>query len=146
MNEVKGFFKEYEFLSNFYPCKVNWMGIDFPSSENAYQFAKLPTNHSEYILIKEAFQLLSASESKKAGKVIPIREDWNEVKITIMQQIVLNKFSTNLDLKQKLLDTGDAYLEETNYWKDTFWGVYNGNGTNHLGEILMQVRKILKNK
>lgn len=47
-----------------------------------------------------------------------------------------------------LLDTGDAILEEGNHWNDTFWGVRlkNGQGQNHLGKILMQVRMELCRK
>ena len=43
-----------------------------------------------------------------------------------------------------LLKTGNSHLEETNYWHDTFWGVYNGKGENHLGRLLMIVRDELK--
>ena len=31
-------------------------------------------------------------------------------------------------------------LIEGNVWNDTFWGVCNGKGHNHLGKILMKVR------
>lgn len=47
-------------------------------------------------------------------------------------------------MRSKLLETGEAYLEETNYWKDTFWGVYNGTGENRLGRLLMLVRDELR--
>jgi predicted NAD-dependent protein-ADP-ribosyltransferase YbiA (DUF1768 family) len=52
----------------------------------------------------------------------------------------------NSDLKEKLLETGDRYLEETNHWKDTTWGVdyISNEGANHLGVILMDVRSVLQ--
>ena len=77
---------------------------------------------------------------------MPLRDDWEAVKIQIMYQIVYAKFSQNPLLKQKLLDTGDAYLQEGNTWYDTFWGVCNGVGQNNLGYILMRVREELRNK
>ena len=43
-----------------------------------------------------------------------------------------------------LLSTGDKYLEETNHWKDTYYGVCDGVGKNVLGKILMSVRNIIK--
>ena len=46
--------------------------------------------------------------------------------------------------KKLLLETGDIYIQEDNYWHDTFWGVYNGQGENALGELLMIIRKELK--
>ena len=43
-----------------------------------------------------------------------------------------------------LLDTGDLYIEETNSWGDTFWGVCEGKGQNVLGNILMGIRTDLR--
>jgi hypothetical protein len=57
---------------------------------------------------------------------------------------VRDKFNRNPDLRAKLLATADAYLEEGNTWGDQIWGVYNGQGTNWLGKILMQVRTELR--
>ena len=57
-----------------------------------------------------------------------------------MEQILWAKFEQNPGLKEKLINTGDAYLEETNTWNDTFWGVCKGKGQNNLGKILMKIR------
>ena len=59
----------------------------------------------------------------------------------IMYQINKNKFS-DLELKQKLLDTNDEEL--VNHCNNQEWGVYNGKGENKLGKILMKIRKELK--
>jgi predicted NAD-dependent protein-ADP-ribosyltransferase YbiA (DUF1768 family) len=42
---------------------------------------------------------------------------------------------------QKLLDTGTQTLVEGNWWGDVFWGVCKGVGSNHLGKLLMKLRK-----
>jgi GTP cyclohydrolase II len=65
-----------------------------------------------------------------------------------MDHLVAQKFNPTLnpDLYNRLLATGDKYLEETNWWNDTFWGKnLKGEGENHLGQILMQVRDKLRN-
>ena len=55
------------------------------------------------------------------------------------------KFYRNLDIREKLLATGDKYLEEKNFWNDVFWGVdYKKGGENKLGKILMKVRECLR--
>jgi len=86
--------------------------------------------------------------AKKRGRSVNIREDWEEVKVDIMRKGLKAKFTQNESLKQKLLKTGDAYLEEGNDWGDTFWGVDldTGKGQNHLGKMLMKLRDDLRNE
>lgn len=45
-----------------------------------------------------------------------LRHDWEKVKFDIMYEICKAKFSQNAELKDKLLATGDEYLEEGNTW------------------------------
>jgi hypothetical protein len=84
---------------------------------------------------------MSPAESKKAGRKLTLRHDWESVKIPVMKEILRIKFNSHPDLKKKLLDTENKYLEETNWWHDTFWGVCGGKGENHLGKTLMEIRK-----
>jgi predicted NAD-dependent protein-ADP-ribosyltransferase YbiA (DUF1768 family) len=56
------------------------------------------------------------------------------------------KFTHDAKLRQKLLATGDAILEEGNDWGDQVWGVVNGVGKNRLGKILMKVREELRTR
>lgn len=74
-----------------------------------------------------------------------LRPDWEEVKIGIMEEIVRAKFTQNPHLAEKLLATGGQQIAEGNTWGDTCWGVDSrtGEGENHLGQILMQVRSEL---
>jgi len=65
---------------------------------------------------------------------------WDGAKLGIMAQLVVQKFTNNAVLAQRLHDTGDAELIEGNTWGDTFWGICKGKGENHLGRILMEVR------
>ena len=138
-DNIKGFFEDYRFLSNFTLGNVVFEGIEYPSSENAYQSAKTTD-----IDIRGNFVNITPSESKKLGRTLEVRSDWESVKYNIMYQICLDKFTRNPDLGDKLLATGDKYLEETNYWKDVVWGVCDGVGTNWLGKILMDIRSQLK--
>jgi ribA/ribD-fused uncharacterized protein len=138
-DNIKGFFGDYRWLSNFEACKVIYDGLEYPSSENAYQAAK-----SLDLEIKSQLSNMSPSDSKKFSKKIIARPDWDQVKRDIMFEICLDKFTRNPELGTKLIDTGDKYLEESNHWKDTFWGVCDGQGQNNLGKILMQIRDIIK--
>lgn len=130
---------KYRFLSNFYPAPVTYEGMDYASVENAYQAAK--TTDVEK---RKEFQFIKASEAKRKGKVVALRPQWNSMRVNIMHELVLQKFTVYPHLKEMLLATGVEELQEGNWWGDTFWGTVNGVGENWLGRILMQVRRELQ--
>lgn len=138
INQFRG---EYAFLSNFWEVPVTYKGLTYGSNEAAFQAQKCMTEEE-----KVEFTQLRPSDSKKLGRRVQLRPDWEEVKVSIMEEIVRAKFTQNEALKQLLLETGDAYLEEGNTWNDTCWGVHlkTGQGQNHLGKILMKVRAELQ--
>ena len=135
MNKIDRFADKYFFLSNFYYTPVTYDGMRFRSSEAAYQAQKC-----KHLQDKEMFRNMGSAEAKKFGKGVVLRDDWADVKVSIMTDIVRCKFKQNHELAKMLVDTGDTYLEEGNWWGDVFWGVCNGAGENWLGKILMQVR------
>jgi ribA/ribD-fused uncharacterized protein len=139
-HKVCGFFGLFRWLSNFFPSKVHYEGLDFPSVENAYQAAKYPQKD------RAQFTMISAGDSKKLGQKAELDvKKWDKEKYNIMAILVLQKFLNNPQLKDLLLATEDAYLEETNHWGDRFWGKdEDGDGKNNLGQILMGVRETIK--
>ena len=145
-DKICGFFGVFRFLSNFFPIPggIHYEGLQYRSVEHAYQAAKWPQNK------RREFTLCSAGQAKKLGKQAPDFDKikWDKKKYGIMAVLVFQKFTSNSDLKEMLLATGDAHLEETNSWGDTYWGCdEDGNGQNNLGKILMDVREtIRKNK
>ena len=89
---------------------------------------------------------MSPGQAKKYGKTVELRKDWEDVKLSIMEEIIREKFIYDPDLVKMLLDTGDKELIEGNNWNDTFWGMCRGKGENHLGKILMKLREELRMK
>lgn len=136
IESIKGFFGNYRFLSNFAPAKIVWEGIEYPTTEHAFQAAKTLDQASK-LLIAAAD---SPGEAKKLGRKVAMRSDWDMNKYHIMLQICRLKFA-DPKYREQLLATNDAYLEETNTWGDKIWGVCDGEGTNWLGKILMQIRQ-----
>lgn len=137
---IKGFFGPYRWLSNFERCDIEYEGLEYTSAEAAYQASK-----SLNPKVREKFIDLTPNQAKKLSKSIEIRPDWDSVKLQVMLDVTRIKYQ-ELRLKSMLLETGTKYLEETNYWGDTYWGVCEGAGSNVLGHILMKVREEIKDK
>ena len=101
---------------------------------------------SEDLFIRKKVSELKPAEAKRFGRTIVLREGWDGMKYDIMSSVVFDKFYRNHDIRKLLLETGDKYIEETNHWKDSVWGVCNGVGQNNLGKILMATREFWKMK
>lgn len=138
MDVIDKFDGEYAWLSNFYPCEIDIDdGLIYYSVENAYQASKT-LNRFQRLHIA---QFCSPGQAKRYGRNVILREDWEDVKLEIMTDLVTQKFTKNLELLTKLLNTGESMLIEGNNWNDTYWGICNGKGENNLGKILMKIRK-----
>jgi ribA/ribD-fused uncharacterized protein len=137
---VYGFFRDHRYLSNFHEASfIDKDARIWPTSEHFYQAMKSKSEKQQ-----EEARFLPLNEIKKWGRNVKVREDWEEVKDSIMLEALVYKFTQNEDIKLKLIDTGTMYLEETNWWRDTHWGVYCNEGKNMLGKLLMALREVLK--
>jgi ribA/ribD-fused uncharacterized protein len=143
---ILGFTGRYHFLSNFHASPIEMDGLKYPTVEHAFQAAKTK-DATKARRIREAE---SAKEAKRLGGrngiVKPLRPDWEQIKDDVMYKCLQCKFTQNPSLKKALLNTGDEYLEETNTWRDIYWGVCNGAGQNKLGKLLMKLRDELRKK
>lgn len=142
MAGIDRFDGEHRFLSNFFVIQVTYDGIDYPSTEHAFQAAKtLDLQEREKVR-----KTPTCGKAKRMGRTVTRRVDWDEIKIGIMRDLIRQKFSRAQypDMADQLLATGDAPLVEGNTWGDCFWGVCGGMGKNHLGKILMEIREELK--
>lgn len=159
------------FLSNFYAVPVERGGRVYPSVEHAYQAAKFSvesfTNLSQeqrnvlaeilkqkgYAQPVEDFWTIffNPTITSNITKVVAnqmrdwglVRSDWDDVRISIMIELLIQKFNVP-ELRAQILDTGDKYLIEGNTWDDTLWGVCDGVGKNMLGRVLMNLREKIK--
>lgn len=147
METIANFSGDYDFLSNFYECTVVYEGIAYKSSEAAFQAAKTTD-----VELKKQIALMTPSKAKRfcgpRGSLV-LREDWDTIKDTVMLNVLLQKFSQNKDLADKLIATGNATLIEGNTWHDNYWGncgcakCVSKDGKNKLGQYLTLVRNTL---
>lgn len=130
---------KYAFLSNFYYSTFILDGKTYHSVEHYFQAHKtINSDDFQKIILAE-----SPKEAKDMGRKVKLRSDWDQVKDNVMFNGVFAKFDQNETLKEKLILTEDEYLQEGNYWGDTYWGVdlRTGKGLNKLGKLLMRCRE-----
>lgn len=139
---IDNFSGDFEFLSNFYDSPFIHDGIVYPTNEHFYQAMKSKSRKER----KRIASLRSPGQSKRAGRALELRKDWESIKVDVMRQGLRLKFAEGSILAEMLLATGSTTLIEGNHWGDKFWGVDNktGKGKNWLGKLLMERRNELR--
>jgi ribA/ribD-fused uncharacterized protein len=138
---ILGFTGRHKCFSNFHPSRIkDENGITYETVEHAFQAAKT-LDAAQARRVRDA---KTPGEAKRLGKKVDLRPDWEKIKDDIMLKFLRLKFTKCPNFKKALLNTGEEYLEETNTWGDTYWGVCKGVGKNMLGILLMKVRDELK--
>lgn len=134
---------DFKALNNSHKADITIDGRVYPSVEHYYQCAKFLDTAPDY-----AAKICSTSNAaliKNMGrtKKIEMRADWDDVQMDIMRKALRAKFSQHADLAELLRSTGDARLEEESP-SDAYWGIgADGEGENHLGTLLEEIRETL---
>lgn len=128
---------QYYFMSNMYPSNITVNGLTFSCVESAFQACK--TLDPE---IRKSFTVMDGFTAKRAGRRVPLRPDWEAVKVKVMKKLLEKKFA-DPQLADKLASVEGPIVED-NTWNDKFWGRCNGYGRNVLGQLLEQLRERIK--
>jgi len=134
--------EEYGCFSNFSPHGFELDALWWATSEHYFQAQKFTgTPYAEQIrLVRIPKDAARMGRDRKH----PLRSDWEQVKDDIMRKAVLCKFETHADIRDVLLSTDDELIVE-NSPIDYYWGCgADGTGKNMLGQILMEVRQVLR--
>lgn len=146
MDRRKGFSGTLAFCSNMYLSWQTVNGLLYHSNEHFFQASKMarPEDHERVRLS------MSPYVAKQLSAQLRQRDNWDNIKDGVMLLGLRSKFRQNLALSKMLLDTGQAWLIETNYWHDNEWGVCTcakcrrlSPGHNKLGLMLEGVRSEL---
>ena len=138
-DKIRG--KKYGQFSNLASRKIEIDGKSYPTAEHYFQSKKYEgKTYKEFIRVASGKRGRDATRyGTRKGESVQ-REDWEQVKDSIMETAVMAKFTQHHDLMQLLLDTGCSeivYDSPTDY----YWGIgSDGMGKNMLGRILMKVR------
>lgn len=135
-------------LSNFarcdltLPCPFSGRLRTYATVEHWFQACKAVTAAEHDLVAHQA----SPREAKQAGRLIPLRKDWEQAKEDIMLTALRAKFAEE-PFRTKLLRTGDRVLIEDSR-RDAEWGArrttLGWEGKNRLGMLLAVVRGELR--
>jgi len=138
---INQFRNEYSFLSNFWYVDIVYDNV-YKSVEHFFQAMKTLDEGLRATIAMAG----TAGLAKNLGKTVPLRADWDKIKVAVMDVGLRKKFNYP-ELAQKLIATYPHHLQEGNYWGDEIWGVNlkTGKGLNYLGQLLMIIRTCLIN-
>ncbi len=142
MIKIPYYESSYFVFSNFSPHAILYKGVLYPTAEHAFHAAKFDDKK-----IKEEIRLagspLVAYELGKKYKSLR-KADWDAIKVEVLRDILVEKVHQHEEVMQTLIGTGEEEIVEDNP-NDDFWGNgKDGNGQNHAGKILMDIRSTLK--
>lgn len=131
-------------FSNFEPFEspLIYQGIEFLTVENFYQAMKVAKDDIE---TRKAIAAVSPAQSKRLGRSVKLRPDWDTVKDAVMEYALRYKFAPRTKWHRQLMET-EGEVVEWNTWGDRTWGATkrlpNGelDGENRLGKLLMKIR------
>ena len=143
------------FLSNWYLSAFSVDGLTFSSMEQ-YMMYKKAVCFGDDEISAQILETEEVTEIKVLGRKIAGYDDniWNGIRQIVVYQGLIEKFTQNDELKNKLLKTGKSVLAECAV-KDTIWGIglsmrdpdrlemTKWKGQNLLGYALMMVRERL---
>ena len=140
---INNFHGEYGWLSNFAPCKFEYQGIVYPTTEHFYQAWKFPADERAKIAT-----LPNPGAAKRAGRKAKLCWNWDTVRVEVMK-IALDCKYDQPNFRTLLLNTKSIILIEGNHWHDNFWGdchcpkCEHIKGENMLGKLTMAKREAL---
>ena len=143
-------------FSNFYETVFKLDEVEYKSAEHAYEGIKAKTFGDEETFGK-ILKAKSAQSAKSFGnKVKDFKEEtWKEKQDEVMKTVLRAKFTQNLELRKKLLDSEDKVLANADS-RDKYWGIGTSantsmakdpkkwKGENKLGAMLMELRTQIK--
>ncbi|PHS06883.1 MAG: swarming motility protein YbiA [Blastopirellula sp.] len=133
---------EFGQFSNFADYSIKLRKKRWPTSEHYFQAMKFKDAKHQEAIRKAKSPMIAARMGRDRKR--PLRKDWESAKVNIMREAVMAKFTQHEELRELLISTGDAKLIE-HTTNDDYWGDGgDGRGRNMLGQILMQVREVLR--
>jgi len=127
-------------LSNFSPHPTFYGGLEYPTVEHAFQSLKFSGTDPDWGEAIRAARSPSVAKKMGSSRAHPIRARWPHVRSVVMHDLLQEKYTSNLAVRNALADTKGLVLVHHAPW-DSYWGSgRDGLGLNMLGRIWMELR------
>lgn len=144
VEEFIGFYnREFFCLDNFSSFGFAYNGQYYQTVEHGYQSLRFkdvaPDIEEKIVKCYSAYEAQKIAHENIEKQV----NNWNDIKVRVMEDLLRAKLEQNPYVKQKLLQT-EKFLICEDSPKDSFWGIgYNRDGRNELGKLWMKLRNEL---
>jgi hypothetical protein len=131
----------WHYLSPFSAHEVEIDGIVYKTAEHAYQTLRMIPEVRQRIM-----ETKSPKDAWREGQLSKERNelDPSQSKDALMEKIFRAKLEQHQDIKDILLESGDAELLKV-YPTDYYWGTgADGSGENRMGKLWMKLRSELR--
>lgn len=143
---VEQFYQAYKFYNPDDPISMEYFQLlleaDSPQKVKDMGNQRVSRFGAKWLINKAKPALGTVKEAVERYSSLEMRPDWDEIKVEVMEEGLMAKFTQNPRLRELLLSTGDRELIEDSP-RDNFWGNAR-NGQNMLGKLLMKIRTELR--
>lgn len=134
-------------FSNFIPFDEPFVheGLIYRTPEHFFQAQKA----NNFLYRQKIANAPTPNDAKMLGRRAPLRPDWEEIKFSVMDFALRQKFRKDTSWGQRLTGS-EGDIVEYNTWHDNIWGdcvcgrCDKIEGQNHLGKLLMKIREELR--
>eukprot|EP01065_Artemidia_motanka_P001497 TRINITY_DN10669_c0_g1_i1.p1 TRINITY_DN10669_c0_g1~~TRINITY_DN10669_c0_g1_i1.p1 ORF type:complete len:865 (+),score=164.65 TRINITY_DN10669_c0_g1_i1:70-2595(+) len=142
---VYGYAGEWGELTSFWPCSFICDDKLWPSLEHYYQAAKFaePEEKDRIRNLTTCFEAHTDGKLKRDGRTL--RPHWDTERELVMKAGLYAKFTQVPRCTQALLKTAQRTIVFADK-EDAYWGMGNGTGRNMYGQLLMELRELLRRR
>ena len=138
------FTSPFEPFDHFSAHRIKLWGREFATAEHAFQWKKFdgaaPGVAAQILVASSPWAVKRLSKDNASLR----RPDWDDVKVEVMEETLRAKVDQHQDVRDMLLSTGSKRIVE-NSPIDDFWGAGpDGDGQDHIGRILTEIRDEIK--
>lgn len=138
---IQSFAGRWRSFDPFWPCEITVDGIRFPSAGHALHGAAICASDKKADFYRnEIASIPTQKQLRQYIRPLILRLDWPSIRRHVCLLIHLQKLARHEEFARALRASEHSEIKWVSNRADDFWGVYQSEGENILGQVLMEVR------